>query len=57
MSLAEKLLDVFMKLPEDKKKEAIDFIEYLDMKNQKELEKMMDDVIIDNKKALEELSK
>nr|WP_330389609.1 hypothetical protein [Cellulosilyticum sp. I15G10I2] len=55
--MAEKLLDVFMKLPEDKKKEAIDFIEYLDMKNQKELEKMMDDVIIDNKKALEELSK
>ncbi|WP_141722962.1 DUF2281 domain-containing protein [Cellulosilyticum sp. I15G10I2] len=57
MSLAEKLLDVFMKLPEDKKEEAIDFIEYLDMKNQKELEKMMDNVIIENKEALKELSK
>lgn len=57
MSLAEKLLDVFMKLPEDKKEEAIDFIEYLNMKNQKELEKMMDNVIIENKEALKELSK
>ena len=57
MSLAEKLLDVFMKLPEDKKVEAIDFIEYLDMKNQQELEKMMDNVIIENKEALKELSK
>jgi Asp-tRNA(Asn)/Glu-tRNA(Gln) amidotransferase B subunit len=57
MSLAEQLLGIFMKLPEEKKKEAIDFVEYLDIKNKRELEKMMNDVISENKEALEELSK
>lgn len=57
MSLAEKLLDSFNKLPMDSQKEVIDFIEFLTEKEQKKLESMMDDIIGENKEAFEELGR
>lgn len=57
MSLAEKLIKDFESLPEDKKLEVIDFVDFLKNKNQKKLEDMMDLIIVENKEALTELSK
>ena len=57
MTLAEKLLQQFQELPEDKQRQTIDFVEFLRAKEQKELENMMDDVITENKEAFLELSK
>jgi uncharacterized protein YfbU (UPF0304 family) len=57
MSLAEKLIKDFEELPEIQKREVIDFVEFLKIKNQKKLENMMDEVIIDNQEALRELAK
>lgn len=56
ISLAERLLAEFDKLSEDKKMEVIDFIEFLKMKEKKELGKLMDSIIDENREALEELS-
>lgn len=52
MSIAEKLIKDFEELPEVQKREVIDFVEFLKVKNQKKLENMMDEVILDNKEAL-----
>lgn len=57
MSLAERLIKDFEELPENHKREVIDFVEFLKQKNQKRLENMMDEVIFENKDALEELAK
>lgn len=57
MSLAEKLIRDFEELPEIQKREVIDFVEFLKIKNQRRLEKMMDEVIFENKEALDELAK
>jgi uncharacterized protein YfbU (UPF0304 family) len=57
MTLAEKLLHDFQELPEEKKQQVVDFVEFLKSKQQKELEAMMDDVIDTNKEALLELAK
>ncbi|WP_156456290.1 DUF2281 domain-containing protein [Abyssisolibacter fermentans] len=57
MSLAKELLDNFNKLPIDSQKEVIDFVMFLSQKEQKKLEEIMDDIIINNKEALEELGK
>jgi hypothetical protein len=57
MSLEEKLMHDFLTLPEDKKLEVIDFVEFLKTKNEKSLENMMDDIINENREALEELAK
>jgi uncharacterized protein YfbU (UPF0304 family) len=57
MSLAEDLIKNFNELPDDKKKEVIDFVEFLKVRSQKNLEKPMDELIEDNKIALDELSK
>lgn len=46
MSLAEKLIKDFEELPENQKKEVIDFVEFLKLKNKKRLENMMDEVIL-----------
>lgn len=56
MSLAERFLKEFDELSEDKKKEVIDFIEFLKMKDKNELGKLMDSIIDENRKALKELS-
>jgi uncharacterized protein YfbU (UPF0304 family) len=57
MSLAEKLIKDFEELPETQKREVIDFVEFLKIKNQKRLENMMDEVILENQESLEELAK
>lgn len=57
MSLAEKLIKDFETLPEDKKIEVIDFVDFLKNKNQKKIESMMDLIIVENNEALKELSK
>lgn len=57
MSLAEKLIKDFETLPEDKKIEVIDFVDFLRTKNQKKLENVMDLIIVENNEALKELSK
>ena len=57
MTLAEKLLQDFQELPEEKKQQVIDFVEFLRSKQQQELEVMMDDIIDTNKEALLELAK
>ena len=57
MSLAEKLIKDFETLPEDKKIEVIDFVDFLKNKNQKKIENMMDLIIVENNEALKELSK
>lgn len=57
MTLAEKLLQDFEELPEDKKQEVVDFAAFLKNKQQKDLEAMMDDIIATNQEALLELAK
>ncbi|MCU6791961.1 hypothetical protein OB236_07460 [Paenibacillus sp. WQ 127069] len=57
MSIEEKLLQDFLALPEDKKLEVIDFVEFLKSRNQNKLEALMDDIIVENRDALEELAK
>lgn len=57
MSLAEKLVMEFNGLPEDKKQEVIDFVEFLKEKNKTNLDSMMDEVIDENIVALKELAK
>jgi len=56
MSMAEDLLKRFEELPEDKKRQVIDFVEFLRVKERRELSDMMDDIIEKNKSALKELS-
>lgn len=57
MSLEEKLLQDFLELPEDKKLEVIDFVEFLRSKTNNKLEDLMDNIIHENREALEELAK
>ena len=57
MTLAEKLMDEFEKLTEEKKKEVIDFVEFIKIKEKRELENFMDTVITENDEALKELAK
>ncbi|HEX9060183.1 MAG TPA: hypothetical protein VF941_08375 [Clostridia bacterium] len=57
MTLAEKLIKEFEQLTEEKKREVIDFVEFIKAKEQRELENLMDSVIAENKEALEELAK
>jgi TPP-dependent pyruvate/acetoin dehydrogenase alpha subunit len=57
MTLAEKLIKEFEQLTEEKKKEVIDFVEFVKAKEQKEIETLMDSVISENKEALKELAK
>ena len=57
MSLEEKLIQDLLTLPEDKKLEVIDFVEFLKTKIQNNLENMMDDIISENREALEEPAK
>jgi hypothetical protein len=57
MSLEEKLLQEFITLPEDKKIEVIDFVEFLKLKSKQPIESIMDTIISDNLEALRELAK
>ncbi|EGO65248.1 DUF2281 domain-containing protein [Acetonema longum] len=57
MTLSEKLLKDFEQLSENKKHQVIDFVEFLNSKQQNELTTAMDDIISENKEALLELAK
>ncbi|KJS22864.1 MAG: hypothetical protein VR72_03885 [Clostridiaceae bacterium BRH_c20a] len=57
MSLADKLLRDFKDLPKGKKKEVIDFVEFLKTKEKENQNKMMDTINEENRDTLEELSK
>lgn len=57
MVLVEKLLQDFQGLPDDKKQQVLDFVEFLQEKQRKEIEQMMDNVIEENKEAFLELAK
>ena len=57
MSLEKKLLDDFLSLPEDKKIEVIDFVEFLKSKSKTQVETLMDEIITENLDALKELAK
>lgn len=57
MTLAEKLVLNFNELDESGQKEVVDFAEFLKNKKEKELFNLMDEVINENKVALDELSK
>lgn len=57
MTIAEKLLQEFQALPEDKQQQVIDFVEFMHNKQRKEIEAMMDNIIDDNKEAFVELAK
>lgn len=56
LSLAEKFLKEFNTLPEDKKEQVIDFIEFLKARDRNELGALMDTIIKENHQALKELS-
>ena len=53
----EKLLYEYNQLNEQSQKEVFDFIKSLKEKEKQELEEMMDEIINENKVALEELVK
>ncbi len=55
MTLAEKLIKEFEQLPEEKKMQVIDFLEFL--KEKRNIEALMDDIIDQNLEALQELAK
>lgn len=57
MSLAEKLAKDFEELSEEKKKEVIDFVEFLKIKEKKGKIELMDFIIDENQDALKELAK
>lgn len=57
MTLAERLIKEFEDLSDEKKKEVIDFVGYIKAKEQKEIENLMDAIIVENKDALKELAK
>ncbi|MGF7048390.1 hypothetical protein J2T13_002898 [Paenibacillus sp. DS2015] len=56
MSIEEKLIQDFMRLPDDKKLEVIDFVELLKNRTNNDLETLMDEIIIENHEALKELA-
>lgn len=57
MTLAQKLVNEFETLTDIQKKEVIDFVEFLKQKNDKMIENLMDEVILENEEALKELAK
>lgn len=57
MTLVEKLIIEFEQLTEEKQKEVIDFIGFIKVKEQREIENLMAAVITENNEALKELAK
>ncbi|MBO2944427.1 DUF2281 domain-containing protein [Paenibacillus sp. F411] len=57
MSIEERLIRDFSTLPEDKKLEVIDFVEFLKSRNERHLDSLMDEIIHENNDALNELAK
>lgn len=57
MSIEEKLIQDFLALPDDKKIEVVDFVEFLKNRSNKQMESIMDDIVNENIEALRELAK
>lgn len=57
MALVDKLLKDFEELPDDRKREIIDFVEFIKMKEKRIKENLMDSIIDENDEALKELAK
>ncbi|WP_054637417.1 DUF2281 domain-containing protein [Thalassobacillus sp. C254] len=60
MSIEKRFLSKFQNLSSDRQQEVLDFIEFLqqkEKKNEENLYSLMDEIIEDNREALEELSK
>jgi hypothetical protein len=57
MSLADKLIKDFEELSDVGKKEVVDFIEFLKLKEKKGILSLMDEIIKDNNEAFKELAK
>jgi len=57
MTLSEKLVREFEELNPNHQSEVIDFVEFLKMREDKNIENLMDQVIGENLEALEELAK
>jgi hypothetical protein len=57
MSLTDRLVNEFNELSKEKQIEVIDFVEFLKQRKKAEIEDMMDEIIIKNKEAFEELAK
>lgn len=57
MTLSQKLINEFEELTDDQKIEVIDFTEFLKEKNKKNIEALMDKIILENKEALEAIAK
>ena len=57
MSLPESIMHEVQKLNDYQKREVLDFVRFLRMKEEKELDALMDSIIEDNLEAFEELAK
>ena len=57
MNLSEKLLSVFENLSESSKNEVINFVEYMQAKEDRRMENLINTIVDDNIEAFKELGK
>ena len=57
MSIPERILQEARDLPEQQQRQLLDFALFLKMREERELDSMMDDIISENLSAFEELAK
>lgn len=57
MNLSEKLLSVFEDLSENSKNEVINFVEYMQAKEDRRMENLINNIVDDNIEAFKELGK
>jgi metal-responsive CopG/Arc/MetJ family transcriptional regulator len=57
MTLAQEFIQEFEQLSDNRKREVIDFIEFIKQKENKSIENAMNEIITDNLDALKELAK
>ncbi len=56
MTLAQEFIQEFEQLSDNRKREVIDFIEFIKQKENKSIENAMNEIIADNLDALKELA-
>ena len=57
MSIPERILQEARELPEQQQRQLLDFALFLKMREERDLDSMMDDIISENLPAFEELAK
>lgn len=57
MSIAEKINEEVKNMPDEDQRQILDFTMFLKMRKQRELSELMDEIIEENREALEELAK